>query len=70
MIYVTDNNEYNVWRENFLGVFRQISTDEEFKTLASNYPYENYSANNCKQRKSRTKVQSIFYPKLFNLLLA
>ena len=49
---MTDNNEYNIWRDNFLGVFRQISTDEEFKKLASFYPYDNYTTNNCKQRKN------------------
>ena len=49
---MTHNNEYNVWRDNFLGVFRQISTDEEFKKLASFYPYDNYTTNNCKQRKN------------------
>lgn len=67
---MTDNNEYNVWRENFLGIFRQISTDEEFKTLASNYPYENYSANNCKQRKNnllRSGNRNIYLDDLYAL---
>ena len=49
---MTDNIEYNVWRDNFLGVFRQISTDEDFKRLASFYPYNDYTDNKCKQRKN------------------
>ena len=49
---MTDNIEYNLWRENFLGVFRQISSDEDFKKLASFYPYNDYNDNKCKQRKN------------------
>ena len=49
---MTDNIEYNLWRENFLGVFRQISSDEDFKKLASFYPYNDYTDNKCKQRKN------------------
>ncbi len=49
---MTDNTEYNIWRDNFLGVFRQISTDEDFKKLASFYPYNDYTFNKCKQRKN------------------
>lgn len=49
---MTDNIEYSVWRDNFLGVFRQISTDEDFKKLASFYPYNDYTDNKCKQRKN------------------
>ena len=45
-------SEYNSWRENFLGAFRLISTDEDFKRLASFYPYNDYTDNKCKQRKN------------------
>ena len=49
---MTDNKEYSIWRENFLGAFRQISTDEDFKKLAAFYPYNDYTYNKCKQRKN------------------
>ena len=49
---MNDFSEYNSWRENFLGTFRQISTDEDFKRLASFYPYNDYTDNKCKQRKN------------------
>ena len=45
-------SEYNSWRDNFLGAFRQISTEDDFKRLASFYPYDNYNSNKCKQRKN------------------
>lgn len=49
---MTDFSEYNLWRDNFLGVFRQVSTDDDFKKLASFYPYNDYTFNKCKQRKN------------------
>ena len=55
---MTDNREYNLWRENFLGVFRQISTDEDFKKLASFYPYNDYNDNKCKQRKNNLPIKT------------
>ena len=49
---MTDFSEYNLWRDNFLGVFRQITNDEDFKKLASFYPFNDYNSNKCKQRKN------------------
>lgn len=49
---MNDFSDYNLWRENFLGAFRQISTDEDLKRLASFYPYNDYTDNKCKQRKN------------------
>ena len=51
---MNDFSEYNSWRENFLGTFRQISTDEDFKRLASFYPYNDYKDNKCRQRKKQS----------------
>lgn len=65
---MTDNTEYIAWRENFLGVFRQISTDEDFKKLASFYPYNDYTYNKCKQRKNnllRTGNRNIYLDDLY-----
>lgn len=49
---MTDFSEYNLWRDNFLGAFRQISSDEDFKKLASYYPFNDYNSSKCKQRKN------------------
>ncbi len=49
---MNDFSEYNSWRDNFLGAFRLISTDDDFKRLASFYPYNNYNGSKCKQRKN------------------
>ena len=51
VIYVNEFSEYNVWKENFLGAFRQVSTDDDFKRLALFYPAA-YTYNKCKQRKN------------------
>ncbi len=67
---MTDFSEYNLWRDNFLGVFRQISTDEDFKKLASFYPYNDYTFNKCKQRKNnllRSGNRNIYLDDLFAL---
>ena len=47
-----DNIGYSAWRDNFLSTFREISSDEDFKKLASFYPYDDYTFNKCKQRKN------------------
>ena len=49
---MTDFSEYNLWRDNFLGVFRHITSDEDFKKLASFYPFNDYNSSKCKQRKN------------------
>lgn len=45
-------SEYEAWRENFLGAFRQISDESDYEKLAKLYPNGNYTKNNCKQRKN------------------
>ncbi|MBE6748225.1 MAG: hypothetical protein E7557_03235 [Ruminococcaceae bacterium] len=62
--------EFSVWRENLLHNFREVTTEQEFSSLALCYPDKKSDKDKCKQRKNnllRNGNRNIYLDDLYAL---